>query len=152
QMVLVERARQEKQDGRVVQLLRTFIPDDPEEEDPRGFEWFHLWRQYNGEKSRLRGHQGAVTAVAFSPDDRLIASGSADHTVKLWAAGTGREVRSLDGHKAGVTAVAFSPDGKRLATASLDRTVRLWDTVTGQELHCFNEHDGAVNCVTFSPD
>jgi WD40 repeat protein/predicted Ser/Thr protein kinase len=152
QMMLVERARQEKQNARVVQLLRSVIPEGPDEEDPRNFEWFHLWRQYNGEKSRLRGHKGAVTAVAFSPDDRLIASGSADHTVKLWDAGTGKEVRSLDRHKAGVTALAFSPDRKRLATASSDRTVRIWDSVTGQELHCFNEHDGAVNCVAFSPD
>jgi WD40 repeat protein len=152
QMVLVERARQEKQDGRVVQLLRTFIPDDPEEEDPRGFEWYHLWREYRGEQSRLRGHKGAVTAVAFSPDDRLIASGSADTTVKLWDAGTGKEVRSLSGHQARVTGVAFSPDGKRLATASADRTVRLWDTATGQQLRCFNEHDDAVNCVAYSPD
>jgi WD40 repeat protein len=151
-MMLVERARQEKQDGRVVQLLRTFIPDDPEEEDPRDFEWYHLWREYHGEKSRLWGHKGAVTAVAFSPDDRLIASGSADNTVKRWDAGTGKEVRSLNGHQARVTCVAFSPDGTHLATASADRTVRLWDSATGQQLHCFKDHERVVNCVAYSPD
>ncbi len=152
QMTLIERARQEKQDGRVVQLLRTFIPDDPEEEDPRGWEWHHLWREYHGEQSRLRGHKGAVTAVAFSSDDRLIASGSADNTVKLWAAATGKEVRSLEGHTARVTGVAFSPDGQRLATSSADRTVRLWDTANGKELLCHKEHTGVVNCVAFGPD
>jgi WD40 repeat protein len=152
QMTLVEQARRDKQDGRVVQLLRTFIPDDPEEEDPRGFEWYHLWRQYHGEQSRLRGHQGAVTAVAFSPDDRFIASGSADHTVKLWDAGTGKEIRTLDGHRDRVTGVAFSPDAKRLATASVDRTVRVWDTATGKELICLKRHGGPVTCVAFSSD
>ena len=152
QMTLIERARQEMQDGRVVQLLRTFIPDDPEEEDPRGWEWHHLWREYHGEQSRLRGHKGAVTAVAFSPDDRLLASGSADNTVKLWDVATGKEVRSLEGHTARVTGVAFSPDGQRLATSSADRTVRLWDTVTGEQTHSFDEHEAAVTCLAYSQD
>ncbi len=152
QMTLVEQARKEKQDGRVVQLLRTFIPDDPEEEDPRNFEWWHLWREYHGEQSRLRGHKGAVTTVAFSPDDRLIASGSADNSVILWEAANGKEIRRLNGHQAGVTGVSFSPDGTRLATSSADRTVRVWDTATGKELLCHKEHAGIVNCVAFSPD
>jgi WD40 repeat protein len=152
QMTLVEQARRDKQDGRVVQLLRTSIPDDPEEEDPRRWEWHHLWREYHGEQSRLRGHKGAVTAVACSPDDRLIASGSADNTVKFWDAATGKELRTLTGHEARVTGVAFSPDGKRLATSSADRTVRIWDTATGKELLCFKKHAGAVTSLAFSPD
>jgi WD40 repeat protein len=152
QMTLVERARQEKQDGRVVQLLRKFIPDDPEEEDPRGFEWHHLWRQYHGEQFRLRGHRDKVTAVAFSPSNRLIASGSGDRTVKLWDAATGKELRTLEGHQGRVTGVAFSPDGKRLATSSADRTVRVWDTATGKELLSFLGHCGPVTCLAFSPD
>jgi WD40 repeat protein len=152
QMTLVEQARRDKQDGRVVQLLRTFIPDDPEEEDPRGFEWYHLWREYRGEQSRLRGHKGAVTAVAFSPDDRLIASGSADNSVKLWDAATGKELRSLEGHQACVTGVAFSPDGQSMVTASADRTVRVWEVATGKMMQRLQGHDGPVTCVAYSPD
>src|SRR5262249_31646894 len=53
QMVQVEQARQQNQPERVVQLLRSVIPDEPDQEDPRGFEWYHLWRQYHGEDSRL---------------------------------------------------------------------------------------------------
>src|SRR5262249_42776352 len=120
QMALAERARQEGQIGRLVQLLRSVIPSSPEEEDLRGFEWYHLWRQYHGEQSRLRGHNGPVTAVSFSPDDRLLASASADTTVKLWSTISGKEVATLRGHKATVTSVAFRPDGQRLASGSAD--------------------------------
>jgi WD40 repeat protein/tRNA A-37 threonylcarbamoyl transferase component Bud32 len=152
QMVLVERARQEGQVGRVVQLLRSVIPTGPEEEDLRGFEWYHLWRQYHGEQSQLRGHTGAVTAVAFSPDDRLLASASADKKLKLWDVVSGKEVRTLDGHTDRVIGVAFSPDGRRLASAGTDRTVRLWDAATGKQLFCLEGHQAPVTCVAFSPD
>jgi WD40 repeat protein len=72
--------------------------------------------------------------VAFSPDGRLLASGSDDQTVKLWDVETGQEVRTLRGHNGGVWSVAFSPDGRLLASGSGDGTVKLWDVATGQEV------------------
>jgi WD40 repeat protein len=151
-MTQVEQARKEGNAGRVVQLLRSVIPEDAEQEDLRLWEWHHLWREYCGEKSRLRGHDGAVMAVAFSPDDRLLASGSADQTVKLWDTATGKEVRTLKGHTARVTSLSFSPDGRRLVTGSADNTVRLWDTATGKEVLSLQGHESPVRSVAFCPD
>jgi WD40 repeat protein/tRNA A-37 threonylcarbamoyl transferase component Bud32 len=151
QMALAQRAEKDNQPNRVMQLLRSVIPASPAEEDFRDFEWHHLWRKYHGEQSRLRGHTGAVLAVAFSPDDKLLASGSADRSIKLWDTSSGKEVRTLTGHTDRVTSVAFSPDGKRLASGSADRTVKLWDTATGQELLSLASHTARVNCVAFSP-
>jgi WD40 repeat protein len=79
------------------------------------------------------GHDYLVTAVAFLPDGKTLASGSDDETVRVWDAATGEERQKLEGHDYLVTAVAFSPDGKTVASGSWDKTVGLWDAATGEE-------------------
>src|SRR5262249_26459916 len=82
----------------------------------------------------LTGNNRIARGLAFSPDSKLLACLSSDHTVKLWEAASGRELRTFKGHTGPVTCVAFSPDGKQLATSSYDKTVKLWDANSGQEL------------------
>ena len=75
----------------------------------------------------LTGHTAAVGSVAFSPDGKTLASGSADGTARLWDVATHRQITALAGHAGAAGSVAFSPDGKALASGSADQTVRLWD-------------------------
>ncbi len=151
-MPLVMQAEKDKNSGRVIQLLRHLIPNEVGAEDFRDWEWYHLWRKHHGEQSRLLGHTKTVVAVAFSPDDKLLASGSNDCTIKLWDVVSGKEVFTLTGHSDVVTSVAFSPDGKHLVSGSADATVRIWDTTTGKELRTLDGHTARVTRAVFCSD
>jgi len=100
----------------------------------------------------LRGHRRYVLSVAFSPDGSLIASGSGDHTVKLWDVELRREIATLKGHQSRVMSVAFSPDGAILASGSWDNTIKLWDVERHREITILKGHENNVGSVAFSPD
>jgi WD40 repeat protein len=93
---------------------------------------------------------GTVNAVAFSPDGKLVATGSADDTARVFEAATGREVSRLI-HQADVYAVAFSPDGKLVATGSKDNAARVFEAATGREVSRL-AHQDVVGAVAFSPN
>jgi WD40 repeat protein len=101
----------------------------------------------------MKAHSVYVLTVAFSPDGSLIASGSADKTVRIWDAEAGKEIHRLDGHTDVVRSVAFSPDSQWIASASDDSTVRVWSSETGQPVGPpLTGHTDWVTSVTFSID
>jgi pimeloyl-ACP methyl ester carboxylesterase len=106
----------------------------------------------------LAGHTDRVFGMAFSPDGRLLASGSgmgpsdvSDSVVKVWDIASGSEVHTLKGHRGDVHAVAFSPTGRLVASASTDYTVRVWDVRSGALVHTLRHGNGLYD-VAFSPD
>ncbi len=100
----------------------------------------------------FEGHEGKVDSVAFSPDGKIIASGSWDKTVRLWNVATREEITSLTEHTGPVYCIAISHDGKMLASGSYDRTIRLWDLDTYKNIAILTGHKDAVSSLAFSPD
>ena len=77
---------------------------------------------------RLEGHTGLVTAVAYFPDGRRLATASDDRSIKLWDPATGDDVFTLRGHTSGVVSLAISGDGKLIVSGSIDCTARVWSS------------------------
>jgi WD40 repeat protein len=98
------------------------------------------------------GHKAAVNSICFSPDSRILASGSNDCSVKLWYTPTGAELGTFKGHKSYVKTVCFSPDGRTVASGGYDNEIKLWDIKNGSLLRTIKGHKGQVNSLCFSED
>ncbi|MCB0190130.1 MAG: WD40 repeat domain-containing protein, partial [Caldilineaceae bacterium] len=126
--------------------------------------------------ARFSDSFSAVCSVAYSPDGKLFAVGTANGEIRTWQTADHTLAHILQGHEDAVWALAFSPDSKTIASGSGDQTVRLWDvsamlntTVapgstlsnveglntsvsTGQEHHILRGHNKSIGAVAFSPD
>jgi cytochrome c len=98
----------------------------------------------------LRLHDGAVNAVAYLRDGRIVTAG-ADARIGIWAPGQQQPDKILKGHSAPIAGVAVSPDNTVLASASWDRTIRLWP-LNGEEPRVLEGNAQNANGVAFSPD
>jgi WD40 repeat protein len=100
--------------------------------------WTPMWSRgdRSGFHTRLAGHAGPVLSVAFgeAAGRAVLATGGADHTVRLWDPRARAVTTTMTGHTGAVVELAFATPGRRpvLASASDDRTVRLWDPGTGR--------------------
>jgi len=90
----------------------------------------------------LPGHTASITSIAYSPDGKLLASGSEDQTIGLWDTQSQENLHLLEGHTDAVTSVAFSPDGEELASGSYDGTVQFWEAETGKILRALAIYGG----------
>ncbi|KAJ5216310.1 uncharacterized protein N7498_002717 [Penicillium cinerascens] len=115
-----------------------------------------LWDAVSGTiQHSLEGHSNRVRAVAFSPDGKMVATGSADHKVKFWDTTTGILQHTLEVNIGPIESVAFSSDSRLLAAGTIDGTISTWATFDGtirQKLKGLKGHRGGLGCVAFSPD
>ena len=100
----------------------------------------------------LKDHISLVVSLAISPDGRTIASGSADETIKIWDAKSGKLLNTLPGHDKSVYSLAISPDGKTLVSGGGDKAIEIWDLRTNERKKTLEGHDFSVFTVAVSPD
>ena len=113
-------------------------------------------------RAACKGHTGAVVAVAFSSDSKILVSASHDGRLKLWDVTTGKEQATLGEYRGCLGCVAFSSDGKTLASGAIGSPsffpdlyrVNLWDVATGKVRTTVGDtmEMSAFYSVAFSPD
>jgi WD40 repeat protein len=159
-------------DGKSGQLVSQFVPDEDmgwsggafNPDGTKVLSWsygisaLYVWESSTGQRlHKLEGHTEAVNNGAFSPDGKLIVTGSQDHTLRVWDVATGKQRLFLEGHKDDCGG-CFSPDGKRIVSAGGgdDGTIRGWDAATGKEVWKLTEQaivDFRLSSSSlFSPD
>ncbi len=95
--------------------------------------------------------EAGIRSFAFSPNGKLLVSGSYDHTARVWDAGTGK-LRHVLPHHGYVYAEQFSSDGRSLVTSSQDGAAYVWDVASGRRELLLVGATGAQNAAAFSPD
>jgi eukaryotic-like serine/threonine-protein kinase len=105
----------------------------------------------DGQLLELHGHDPskAINCLAFSPDGKLIASGSDDATVRLWDAVEGQEICKFNAHERVIATVAFTPDGNNLVTGDHE-SLRVWDIKAMKEVG--EKRNISTTCMVFSPN
>ena len=104
------------------------------------------------ESELVRLPEQGVTSVAFSPNGTLIATGSNDHTARIWNSSTGALVHRFDHYRVRVLDVAFTQRGDRLVTAGSDGAGRVWGVLAGRPLAVLPQHNSPVTSASFSPE
>ena len=114
----------------------------------------HLWNAdtKNFVATFKTGHPNYVDTLAFSPDDKILASGSRDRKVELWDVANHQRLSILDGYTDGIISMTFSADGKKFASTSRDGTAYLLDLDTQKKTVLVTAPNSGVNALAFSPD
>ncbi|XP_076261455.1 uncharacterized protein LOC143197136 [Rhynchophorus ferrugineus] len=111
-----------------------------------------LYSYDNVEHVRFNNHSRQIYSIALSPNNDIICTGSADHTICIYSLKILKLLKKLFGHLAPVYSIAISENSKYVISGSQDTTARLWSLISGKLLRVFIGHTGAVTSVHFHPN
>lgn len=111
-----------------------------------------LWDVASGQLLNRIEQDSWVTAIAFSTDGRIVASGHDNGRVRFWDVASYKYLGEIAAHPGAVSAIAFAPHGEFIATAGEDRVVRVWDEFTHKKVADLHSHTDRVPALAWSPD
>ncbi|MFX1396802.1 MAG: hypothetical protein ACFFAS_07125 [Promethearchaeota archaeon] len=104
------------------------------------------------------GHDGPVTSLAISPDDKYLASGSWDQTIKLWDIKSKKLLKTIEAHEDWLGKLKFTPDGKflisivRYMDSQDKKNIKVWDVERGKIVKIIKAHEDGVGTFNITPD
>jgi len=110
-----------------------------------------LWDVTRGKLCAELAQPSWITAIAFSRDSALIATGHDDGMVRVWNIAGKRMICEFGGHKGAISAIAFHPDGSPLATAAEQKIIRLWDVPSGIPRGTLTGHTDRIPALAWHP-
>jgi len=109
--------------------------------------WLDTGRQVDS----IRAHRTSITALALSPDGKMLASVGDDAGVNLWEWEQGNYTRTFLDHSSNILSLAITPDSKTLITGALDG-IRLWDLTKQRPLYTLNRFDHQTYALAIHPE
>lgn len=111
-----------------------------------------VWTATGELRQVLRGLTEDVEALAFSPDDSLLAGVSRNSNGRVWRVADGATLHELNEHEDSVESVVWFPAGDRLMTGSWDGDLRVWDAGSGRSLSTIAAHEEGIFALALAPD
>ena len=110
-----------------------------------------LWRVADGSPVLTipDPHSDTVNAIAFSPDDALVATAGSDRWARVFRTDDGRRTAAFEGHSGAVLGVAWRSDGLALATGGADRTLRFWDYLDARQTKAITSFGKEVSALAW---
>ena len=111
-----------------------------------------FWRRSDRTPQVVHAHAAHINTIVFSPDGRLLATGSVDRTVRLWRVADFQMIGDMRADAGAVMSLAFTSDGRTLAAGTQDGVVQLWNTAMRREITSWRAHSSIVSGLAFSRD
>jgi WD40 repeat protein len=97
-------------------------------------------------------YEQTVTAAALSPDNRMLAVGTSENTIRLYNRYSQIVLRELNGHSDAIRHISFSPNGTALLSVDRDGGMMVWDVTSGRSLNSLHAHTGEIGGLVFQTD